>query len=75
MYTIPTIIGVDLAKNVFSVCEMDSTGRVLRRQDLKRDAFATWLGQHRRARWWRWKHAAARITGGDAAWNTVLCRA
>lgn len=38
-------IGVDLAKSVFSVCEMDGTGHVLRRQDLKREAFALWLAQ------------------------------
>lgn len=36
-------IGVDLAKSVFSVCEMDDIGRVLRRLDLKREAFAVWL--------------------------------
>ena len=38
-------IGVDLAKSVFSVCEVDGTGHVLRRLDLKRDAFAVWLAQ------------------------------
>jgi transposase len=38
-------IGVDLAKNVFSVCEVDGNGHVLRRQDLKRDAFVAWLAQ------------------------------
>lgn len=38
-------IGVDLAKSVFSVCGLDSAGRVLRRQDLKREAFALWLAQ------------------------------
>lgn len=38
-------IGVDLAKSVFSVCEVDSSGHVLRRLDLKRDAFAVWLAQ------------------------------
>lgn len=38
-------IGVDLAKNVFSACEMDSSGHVRRRLDLKRDAFALWLAQ------------------------------
>jgi transposase len=38
-------LGVDLAKRVFSVCEMDAAGRVLRRQALNRDAFAVWLGQ------------------------------
>ncbi len=38
-------IGVDLAKSQFSVCEMDGSGHVLRRLDLKRDAFAVWLAQ------------------------------
>lgn len=38
-------LGVDLAKRVFSVCEVDAAGHVLRRQDLKREAFAAWLGQ------------------------------
>jgi hypothetical protein len=32
-------IGVDLAKSVFSVCEMDGAGRVLKRQDLRREPF------------------------------------
>ena len=38
-------IGVDLAKNVFSVCAVDSAGHVLQRLDLKRDAFVLWLAQ------------------------------
>lgn len=38
-------IGVDLATHAFSTCEVDSTGRVLHRRDLKRDGFATWLAQ------------------------------
>ena len=38
-------IGVDLAKNVFSVCEVDGVGHVRQRLDLKRDAFAVWLAQ------------------------------
>ena len=38
-------LGVDLAKRVFSVCEIDATGHVLRRQEFKREAFAAWLGQ------------------------------
>ena len=38
-------IGVDLAKSIFSVCEVDATGHVLRRQDLHREAFAPWLAQ------------------------------
>ena len=38
-------IGVDLAKNVFSVCSVNATGRVLDRKDLRRDAFAAYLVQ------------------------------
>lgn len=38
-------LGVDLAKHVFSTCEVDGCGRVLRRRDLKRDAFSAWLVQ------------------------------
>ncbi len=38
-------IGVDLAKNVFSTCAVDGGGHILRRLDLKRDAFARWLAQ------------------------------
>jgi len=38
-------IGVDLAKNVISVCELDAGGRVLRRRDIGREAFALWLAQ------------------------------
>ncbi|HJR31881.1 MAG TPA: IS110 family transposase [Pseudomonas sp.] len=38
-------LGVDLAKCVFAVCEMDGAGRVVRRRDLKRDAFALHLAQ------------------------------
>jgi len=36
---------VDLAKTVFSVCEMDASGRVRQRKELRREAFATWLAQ------------------------------
>lgn len=38
-------LGVDLAKSVFSACEMDGAGHVRRRQDLRRDAFIAWLPQ------------------------------
>lgn len=38
-------VGVDLAKQVFSVCEAGESGRVLCRRDLRRDAFAAWLAQ------------------------------
>ncbi|KQZ77880.1 transposase [Rhodanobacter sp. Root561] len=38
-------LGVDLAKSVFSVCEVEASGRFVRRLDLKRDAFSAWLAQ------------------------------
>ena len=38
-------MGVDLATQVFSVAELDAAGRVRRRRDLKRDAFAARLVQ------------------------------
>ena len=38
-------IGIDLAKSVFSTCTVDATGRVFQRQDLRREAFASWLVQ------------------------------
>lgn len=38
-------IGVDLPKSAFSACEVDGAGHVLRRLDLKRDAFAVWLAE------------------------------
>ena len=36
-------IGVDLAKQVFSVCSVDPAGRVRDRRELRREAFSQWL--------------------------------
>lgn len=38
-------LGVDLAKCLFSACEMDGAGHVVCRRDLKRDAFTAYLAQ------------------------------
>ncbi|MFZ1839152.1 MAG: IS110 family transposase [Dokdonella sp.] len=38
-------MGVDLAKSVFAVCTVDAAGRVLARQEFKREAFGRWLAQ------------------------------
>ena len=38
-------LGVDLAKGVFSTCELDPSGRILRRREFRRDAFAAYLAQ------------------------------
>jgi transposase len=45
MSSIAKTIGVDLAKQVFSICELDGVGRVRQRRDLQRGAFAAWLVQ------------------------------
>ncbi len=36
-------IGVDLSKQVFSVCAVGAAGQVQERRDLRRDAFSRWL--------------------------------
>ena len=38
-------IGIDLAKQVFSTCTMDASGRVLQRRELGRTVLAGWLAQ------------------------------
>lgn len=38
-------VGIDLAKHVFSVCVMDSRGRVVQRHEMKREALREWLRQ------------------------------
>ena len=38
-------IGIDLAKQAFSACEVDAGGRVRQRKDFRRDAFSAWLPQ------------------------------
>jgi len=36
-------IGVDFAKQVFSVCAADAAGRIQERRELRREAFIQWL--------------------------------
>jgi hypothetical protein len=45
MNSITKTIGVDLAKQVFAICEVDGTGRVRQRGDFRRCEFAAWLAQ------------------------------
>jgi transposase len=40
-----TTIGIDLAKEVFAVCALDTTGAVVYSKVLKRDAFIAWAEQ------------------------------
>jgi transposase len=45
MNSVTKTVGVDLAKQVFSICELDGGGRVTQRRDLQRAGFAAWLAQ------------------------------
>lgn len=38
-------VGVDLAKQVFAICETNHSGHVIRRLELRRDAFCHYLSQ------------------------------
>ena len=38
-----TTVGIDLAKQLFSICVVDSNGRVVQRKELNREALAEWL--------------------------------
>ena len=38
-------IGIDLAKSVFAACELDGSGRVSQRRELRRGPFVQWLAQ------------------------------
>jgi transposase len=40
-----TTVGIDLAKELFTVCAMDVTGAVVYHKVLKRDAFVRWAEQ------------------------------
>ena len=40
-----TTVGIDLAKNVFSVCVMNDKGQVIQHRELKRGALSEWLMQ------------------------------
>lgn len=40
------ILGIDLAKNIFHVCEMTPQGRVVRRERLSREQLSDWVVRH-----------------------------
>lgn len=40
------ILGIDLAKNIFHVCEMNLQGKVVRRERLDRDQLSSWVVKH-----------------------------
>ena len=58
-----TMMGVDLAKNVFEVYVEDESGQVVKRHRLSRKKMLPWFANALR-RWWGWKPVAARIIGG-----------
>lgn len=64
-------LGLDLAKRVFSVCEMNGSGRVLRRLDLNGMRLLRGWRSCRPGRWWR---AAAHTIGHSVAAREALAR-
>jgi transposase len=40
-----TTVGIDLAKDIFAVCVLDTNGAVLQRRVLRREAFMRWAEQ------------------------------
>ena len=62
-----TRIAIDTSKSVFTLHGVDGAGRAVLRRNLRRRELLPSLKSCRRSRW-RWKPAAARITGG-ARWG------
>ena len=64
-------VGIDLAKKVFHVTAVDAEGGVWSASGFGERGFSpTWRG-FRRAAWWRWRCAAAPITGGGLRFGTA----
>jgi hypothetical protein len=66
-----SMIGLDLAKNVFAVHGIDAAGNVVIRRSFRRAQLEKFFPSCRRP-WWEWKRAAAPIIGGGgwAGWAT-----
>lgn len=60
------ILGIDLAKNIFHVCEMNAQGRVIRRERLSRDRVSEWVVKHFRG------VVAMEACGGSHHWARVF---
>jgi hypothetical protein len=57
-----SMIGIDLAKNVFQVHGIDAAGKVVLRRQLRRGQMEKFAPNCRR-RSWGWRRAVVRITG------------
>ncbi len=57
-----TTVGIDLAKDIFAVCVLDTAGAVLQRRVLRREAFMRWAEQLPQCRS-QWKPAVLLTTG------------
>ena len=62
-----TRIAIDTSKSVFTLQGVDVAGRAVLRRNRRRRELLPFFEGCRRSRW-RWKYAAARITGG-VAWR------
>jgi hypothetical protein len=66
-----TTAGIDLAKEIFAVCVLNSAGAVIERQRLRRAAFERWLVSLPNRAASPWKPAAPRITGVACSQHAV----
>ncbi len=57
-----SVIGLDLAKNVFQVHGVDSEGEVVVRKQLRRSQLRRFFDTWNRV-WWAWKPVAVGTTG------------
>lgn len=68
-----SIIGLDLAKNVFQAHGAAADGSVIFRRKLSRAQLLNFLAAQPPA-WWQWKHAPVRIIGaGLLAISATRC--
>ena len=61
-------VGVDLAKQVFAICETNHGGQVIKRLELRRDAFCHYLSQLPAA-----SVVAMEACSGAHHWARLIC--
>ena len=66
-----TLVGVDLAKNVFQVHGAAADGTVLFRKRLTRPQFHRFMADHPAA-WWRWRRVVALTTGPAGCGSSAM---
>ncbi len=65
-----TLIGIDLAKNIFQVCGVNQAGKRVFNRQVRQATLLELLVQHRMRRW-QWRRVADRTTGAGNFSNVV----